>query len=37
MKTNISGDDVIIFIERAYVKVFRKWFKRIYLFDENSS
>lgn len=37
IKVNISGDDVIIFIEKECIKTFRKWFEKIYIFDENSS
>jgi hypothetical protein len=37
IKINISGDDVIIFIEKDRVKTFKKWFSKVYLFDENSS
>lgn len=36
MKYNISGDDVIIFIERDKLARFKKWFKRIYIFNEKS-
>jgi hypothetical protein len=34
IKVNISGDDVIIFIEAHKIKAFRKWFEKIYIFDE---
>lgn len=34
VRVNISGDDVIIFINRKFVKIFRKWFSLVYLFDE---